>query len=318
MGRRKQWKEADEAANLPSEAFVPFRKYEPLEIDDYWLRTAPDDDKLDAMRVWFRARFCNPALETPYNGREGGFLFINGGPYDPAEVIHGRFGNLIQQDLVEIVVEEMRAEHHDQWAPVRYDPPDDYDDLFDLPNFRRADEPLLRLVERLQQAKAVLILSGDANTKSLVEKLAFGAAISALEAFLWETMSYWVEHDSEVVENIITKIPRFRDEPMALGQIYDRQKNLKAHVLAYLQNIVWHRWDQVSPLFTIGLGINLDSTKVFQNAMVKRHDIVHRSGHDKVGIPISINGDEVTRLCGEIEKFATTIKRRIDRKLFPF
>jgi hypothetical protein len=211
-------------------------------------------------------------------------------------------------------VEEMHAEHHDQWAPVRYDPPDDYDDLFDLPNFRRADEPLLRLVERLQQAKAVLTLSGDANTKSLVEKLAFGAAISALEAFLWETMSYWVEHDSEVVENIITKIPRFRDEPMTLGQIYDRQKNLKAHVLTYLQNIVWHRWDQVSPLFTIGLGIDLDSTKVFQHAMVKRHDIVHRSGHDKAGIPISINSDEVTRLCGEIEKFATTIKRRIDGK----
>jgi hypothetical protein len=309
---------ADEAANLPLEAFAPFREYEPLEIDDHWLQAADDDHKLDAMRVWFRARFCNPAVETPYNGREGGFLFINGGPYDPAEVIDGRFGNLIRQDLVEIVVEEMHAEHYDQWAPVQYHPPDHYDDLFDLPNFHRADEPLLGLVERLRQANAVLTLLGDANTKSLVEKLAFGAAISALEAFLWETMSYWVEHDSQVVENIITKIPRFRDEPMTLGQIYDRQKDLKAHVFTYLQNIVWHRWDQVSPLFTIGLGIELDSTKVFQSAMVKRHDIVHRSGHDEDGIPINISSDEVTRLSVEIEKFATTIKCRIDGKLFSF
>lgn len=315
MGEWKQSHEADETASLPQAAFVPFREFSPLEINDYWLNTAPDDEKLDAMRVWFRARFCDPAIETPYNGREGGYLFINGGPYDPADVIYERFRSKIHQDLIEIVANEMRDEHGDQWAPVRYDLPEDFDDLFGLPNFLRSDEPLFRLVERLQQAKAVLILLGDVNAKILVDKLAFGAAISALEAFLWETMSYWVKHDDQVVENIITKIPRFRDEPMTLGQIYDRQKNLKAHVLSYLQNIVWHRWDQVIPLFTIGLGIDVGSTKVFQKAMIKRHDIVHRSGHDKLGIPIAINSDEVTRLCTEIEKFATTIKHRIEERL---
>lgn len=75
----------NELANLPSEAFLSFSG--PVDFDDAWLRHADRDDQLIAIKEWFLARYCDPACETPYNGREGGFLFINGGPYDPADVL---------------------------------------------------------------------------------------------------------------------------------------------------------------------------------------------------------------------------------------
>ena len=34
------------------------------------------------MLYWFRERFEDPVEETPYNSREGGYLYIWGGPYD--------------------------------------------------------------------------------------------------------------------------------------------------------------------------------------------------------------------------------------------
>ena len=72
-----------ELSNLPAEAFAS--QESPFEVDDDWLRTADPDDQRTAMQEWFLARYCDPAEETPYNGREGGYLYIHGGPFDPAD-----------------------------------------------------------------------------------------------------------------------------------------------------------------------------------------------------------------------------------------
>lgn len=75
-----------ELANLPPEAYENiFDTDGPFDPNNHWLETADEDDQKTAMREWFLARYCDPAQETPYNGREGGYLFVNGGPYNPAD-----------------------------------------------------------------------------------------------------------------------------------------------------------------------------------------------------------------------------------------
>lgn len=316
MGWNYHMNDDNEANILPPEAFDHSYSGHVLEIDDGWLRLANDDDKLTAMRAWFFARYCDPAEETPYNGREGGYLFVHGGPYDPTEEISHRFSDLVSDKLIDVVVDEMIDINGDQWAPIDFGLPDDYqfDVRFEL-SFVSRDEPLRRLRERLQQIQMILTLQGNGTARALAEKLVFGAVIGALEAFLWETVSYWVENDDETLREMVTKLPKFRDEPMKMGEIFDRQINLKSYVQGYLQNVVWHRWDQVAPLFKIGLGIELDSTKVFQKALVKRHDIVHRSGHNKCGEPIMITVGEIQSLCADVETFCANIDARLsDRR----
>lgn len=308
--------------NLPTEAFAlpGSSASKALDIDDGWLRLANDESKLTAMRVWFLSRYCDPAEETPYNGREGGYLFVQGGPYDPGEVIPHRFGHIVSEELLGDVIDEMHDEHGDQWAPVDHGPPDEYeyefDERFDLALLSR-EEPLHRLRDRLRQIQMILTLQGNSAARELAEKLVFGAVIGALEAFLWETVSYWVENDDQALRDIVTKLPKFKDETFKLGEIFDRQANLKNHVQGYLQNVVWHRWDQVAPLFKTGLGIELDSTKVFQEALVKRHDIVHRSGHDKLGAPVMVTVKEIQDLCGSVDAFAAQIESRLAKRINP-
>lgn len=61
--------------------------------------------------------------------------------------------------------------------------------------------------ERLSNSKAVLALTGDPVAMKLAEQLVYSSLITALEAFLWETAHYWVEHDDDIVKNIVTKLP---------------------------------------------------------------------------------------------------------------
>lgn len=301
--------EDSELANLPPEAYGNvFDTDGPFDPDNNWLRTAERDDQLTAMREWFLARYCDPTHETPYNGREGGYLFINGGPYDPGDEIPDRFSGIVDEDLIQEVVDELVGEHGDAWAPVNHAPDDEWDERFDFDVSARS-APLARLRERLAQAKKILGLQGDAETKDLAMKLVFSNSIGVLEAFLYETVYYWVDNDKAVLESIVRKLPVFRDEKIALGEMFERQEGLVTHVKGHLQNMVWHRWDKVVPFFKLGLEIKLPSLKAFDAPLQKRHDIVHRGGYDKVGDSVQILREELDALFVAIETFAFEVDK---------
>jgi len=307
-----------ELSDLPEEAFEKtFDADGPFEPSDVWLKKAKPEHQTIAMREWFLSRYCDPAIETPYISREGGYQYVNGGPYSPSEELYDRFSGKVPDDLIEEVVDEMEMEVGHEWAPISRYEPDDYDVRFEL-SVAQHKEPLNRLKVRLSNSKAVLALTGDLAAIKLAEQLVYGSLIAALEAFLWETAHYWVEHDDEVVKNIVTKLPTFSQRELKLGEIFERHQKIKEEVKGYLQNLVWHSWKKVATLYKLGLGVNeLPSFQPFANAIEKRHDIVHRSGYAKDGTPVAIDTDEIEKLCDSITEFAQEIENKLEKRNDP-
>lgn len=307
-----------EISNLPPEAHGNvFDVDGPFDPDNSWLEGADHDDQRIAVREWFLARYCNPAESTPYNGREGGYQFIHGGPFDPADEIPDRFSGVVDDDLINEVVGELHGEVGDQWAPIHEQYPEDYyDDRFDL-NVDTPNEPLSRLQDRVRQAQLMLTLTGNPEAKKLAEMLVFSNALGILESFLWETAEFWFKQDDTALQDIVTKLQVFRDAPMKLGEIFTRHSKLREHVLGHLQNLVWHRWESVMPIFQLGLGIRLPSVKHLEPALLKRHDIVHRCGRTKEGEPVTVTLMEIGELFGEIEKFAVEVHRLLAGRPVP-
>ena len=298
-----------ELGNLPPEAFSPFAGV--LDFNNYWLKNAERDDQLIAVREWFLARYWDPANDTPYNGREGGYQFIHGGPYDPADVLPTRFSGVVDADVIDEVVEDLHGEVGDSWAPVK-DEFDEftYDERLDFQLTTR-DEPLVRLQQRLDHAQRILSLEGNAAAKTLAEQLVYSSIITSLEAFLWETADYWVEHDPDVLRNLVTQLEILRDQPMKLGEIFEQYGGLRKHVRGYLQRIVWHRLDEVARLYKAGFGIRIPSLKPFVTAIEKRHHIVHRSGYDQNRQPVYVTTEEISALSESVVQFA----RELDAQL---
>jgi hypothetical protein len=310
MGWNDHMDDDNELGNLPPEAFGIWNVDGPFEPQDHWLRTASRDHQVIALRAWFLDRHCDPAHNTPYNGREGGYQFIHGGPYDPADVLPNRFATVVEEDVIQEVVDELHQQVGDEWAPVQLSPPDDYDDDYGVV-LETSSQPLARLCDRLAQSKQVLTLQGNFSAQLLARNLAFGSVITSLESFLWETVTYWVEHDDTTIINIVTKIQVFRDQPLKLGQIFEKRDTLKNDIKAHLQNLVWHQWSKVAPLFTLGLGIDIPGFKQFKDALIKRHDIVHRSGFSKTGERVGVDVAEIEALCEQIIRFANEINEKL-------
>lgn len=79
------------------------------------------------MVSWFFDNFEDPAQETPYDGREGGYQFIWGGPFDAGEYLFGYFPDS-DEDERQSAIEQIEADGLD-WAPAGHrvlPPEEDY------------------------------------------------------------------------------------------------------------------------------------------------------------------------------------------------
>ncbi|MFS2020315.1 hypothetical protein ACEN88_27535 [Massilia sp. CT11-108] len=288
----------------------------PFDPDDHELQSADRERQMELMRDWFLARYCDPAYETPYESAEGGYIWIWGGPYYAEEELQGRFSHIVDDEVIEELAEDLNRDGGYQWAPVRRDDDRDYEDLFGL-DLDKPDDPLSRLKERLAGATSVLSLEGAGAAMEQLSRMAFGAAISALEAYLWETVAFWAKGNREVLKGIVQNMPELRDQPIKLGEVFDAHDGIEARVMFYLQNLVWHRFDKAAMLLRFGLGIKPPSFKLFEEALTKRHDIVHRSGHDKDGNPVVVTAQDARDLAAAVEAFASKVYEAIVEKLFP-
>lgn len=73
------------------------------------------EDAVEAIEQWFSLNFEDPVHSMPYNGREGGYLYIRGGPYDAREIIEHVFDGL-SEEVIEAAIGAVESESTD-WVP---------------------------------------------------------------------------------------------------------------------------------------------------------------------------------------------------------
>jgi len=88
-----------------------------------------EDEAVEAMVEWFRDNFEDPAEETPYEGAEGGYIYIWGGPYDAREELEDAFPEA-DEEAIRLAVDEVQSGGLFDWAPAgsRIQPDDLPDD----------------------------------------------------------------------------------------------------------------------------------------------------------------------------------------------
>ena len=72
--------------------------------------------------MWVHYFYEDPANETPYNGREGGYLYIKGGPYSAEDELRENFEDVVPEDAILVAVEEIQSDGLFDWAPSHRHP----------------------------------------------------------------------------------------------------------------------------------------------------------------------------------------------------
>lgn len=95
-----------------------FAEQDPIGVTVPVLANVRADDQVEYLTWWFYSRYEDPSQETPYNGREGGFLYIHGGPYDARTELEQEFFSFISEEVIERAIEEVEADGILEWAPA--------------------------------------------------------------------------------------------------------------------------------------------------------------------------------------------------------
>ena len=87
-----------------------------------WTKALTKATAVKYLVEWFHYFYEDPANETPYNSREGGYLYIKGGPYSAEEELRENFEELVSEDAILEAVEEIQSDGLFDWAPSHQHP----------------------------------------------------------------------------------------------------------------------------------------------------------------------------------------------------
>lgn len=283
-----------------------------FEPNDEWLKTATPEQQHELLLTWFHNNYQDPVIETPYT-REIGYIYIHGGPYHAEEELYSRFEGLVDEEVIREAIDDIQSDGVYDWAPIHTE--HDYDLEFEL-EVNARNLPYRSLCDRINDISSLAKQESPPPQKALLQQLLYSHLIGALEAYLAETISYWLTEERDVFRSFVSECGYFKEKKFPLSDIFKHLETLEEEVGKYINSIVWHRLDMVVPLFCSALRIEKPNISSLMKHIVTRHDIVHRGGKTKEGDVVHIDDTELADLQVNIVSFADKIEQDLSQR-FP-
>jgi hypothetical protein len=133
---------------------------------------------------------------------------------------------------------------------------------------------------------------GGVRGDHLVNRMIFSQQITALEAYLGDTLLNEVMSDKEAMQRLIDKDDDLAKEKFTLSEVSNDPGLVKRKVRTHLREVMYHNLKKVDVLYNIALEVRIldqaaDKARLFK-AVLLRHDCVHRNGFDKEGNEIDV------------------------------
>lgn len=147
--------------------------------------------------------------------------------------------------------------------------------------------PFTIFMNSYHQAGDLLANHGKESGSHLINRLIFSHQVTALEAYLGDTLLNSVAADAEAMQRLIDGDDELSKQKFTLTEIRKEPDLVERKVREHLRSILYHNLAKVDALYNIALGLRIlnlapDKAGLF-NAVKLRHDCVHRNGFDKDG-----------------------------------
>lgn len=266
------------------------------------------EEQLEEMEAWFRTMYEDPAERTPYESREGGYIWIWGGPYDAGDVLYSQYGGTVPDDVIDELADKLSGECP-EWAPTEQ--PGDYDEgLFEAISSNVAARQSLD--SALAIIRSLMAVPVPTELATAYNRLLFANAIAALETYLSDTFINRVLGNRDLLQKYIDSDPKFKDRKVAYKDVLREAQRVEQEARAELLDLVWHNVGKVKPMYAQVLEVDLGDVGAIASAIQTRHDIVHRNGRTKDGASIEVTPEQIAELLDEITEVATRVEIKLD------
>ena len=130
-----------------------------------------------------------------------------------------------------------------------------------------------------------------------------GFTVTAVESFLSSVFIHVVTNSDDLIIKFIAIDSELKKRRVSLKDIYREQDQLKITVANRLKSISFHNIDTIRPLFKSVMGYDFGNITWLSEAVLIRHDCVHRAGYNKDGDKVIITAESISDLitsCNEL------------------
>ncbi|TXH98539.1 MAG: hypothetical protein E6Q75_00980 [Rheinheimera sp.] len=138
-------------------------------------------------------------------------------------------------------------------------------------------------------------------------QLYYSNVVGAMEKYLYDLYVGEIEA-CDTAFNLMCELPKFSVQKFPLKQIFNQ--NIKDIVINSVKNIVWHRINDLDPMFKKTFGIKMNISQKLKNKLATRHHFVHRNGFDLHGNVVSLTLQDVQDAIVVIKDFVIDIDKK--------
>lgn len=154
------------------------------------------------------------------------------------------------------------------------------------------DNPFTIFMDSYHHTGDLLADHGKDNGGHLLNRMVFSHQVTALEAYLGDTLLKEVMADTGAMQRLIDQDDDLAKEKFTLAEISKEAGLVERKVREHLRSILYHNLAKVDVLYNIALGFRIltlagDKKSLFK-AVLLRHDCVHRNGFDKDGNELKV------------------------------
>jgi hypothetical protein len=155
-----------------------------------------------------------------------------------------------------------------------------------------AADPHAIFVDSFNKTGEILAAHGGEDGGHLINRMVFAQQVSALEAYLGDTLIKAVQAKPEALARLVAADKDLNAEKFTLADIASNPGLLGEKVGAYLRAILYHNLGKVDFLYRTALDVRVLGDKadnaLLLQAIKHRHDCVHRNGMDKDGNQLTV------------------------------
>ena len=264
-------------------------------------------EQLRFMREWFLENYEDPVHSLPYIGREGGYIWIFGGPYDAHEELHEKFGGLVPEEVIDSLGDELATECL-EWA-AQIDPSDD--DPFGFEDAGEPEEHFDEYRQAMDGNRALLDMDVPDSLRGTFYGMVFVNLVTIMETYLADTFIRLVTHSDKHMRRFVATTPEFQERKLSLAEIYESLDKIAETTRKYLETVVWHRLEVVKNMYHDTLGVSFPGQmRNLFSAVKVRHALVHRNGKMEEEY-VEITEEGIRELAGEIDDLIRSINEQV-------
>ena len=249
------------------------------------------------MRRWFLANYEDPANSMPYISSEGGYIWLDGGPYDAHGELHAKFGDCVPEDVIGKLGDELSAESHD-WA-AQVDWADELGERFS--DYEGLTQHFDEYRGAMAKNREIATLEVPESVRHAFYGMLFVNVITIMETYLSDAFISSVVNNERFMRRFIATTPEFKKRKILLSEVYDSVDEMSETALKYLDEFVWHRLAAVRKMYCETLDVTFpDQLGPIHRAIRVRHALVHRNGKFKEQ-HLEITKKEVNQLADDVD-----------------